>query len=354
MGFLRKLILRWGETMNMNGFRKLTRYNRRLDQLTLIEKSHYIAKAILGEQFRRRGVSRLFGPRLVEFALTDRCQCRCVHCYNDTDVPVSPADELSTSEVCSVMEQASAMACTEVCFSGGEPLLREDLPELIRYARKLHMVPKINTNGILLSKEMVGTLRAAGLGWCSVSIDDHKAERHDELRRRPGCFEKAVQGLQELVRQGIPASITTYARKDGIQSGELQKIIDLGHALKVETVRILFPVPMGGFKGCHHEVLALEEREKVRRYLADAIVTMESPEEKTRCTAAVTKMNILPDGAVTPCVFIPFSYGSIRKDSLKEVWKRMAEFDRIAKPAGKCPLSDPEFSGRIFPMAEQR
>lgn len=335
--------------MNMNAFKKLARYNRRLDQLSFLQKSQYIAKVLFGEHFRRRGISPLFGPRLIEFALTHRCQCRCVHCYSETDIPISTADELTTMEVFSILDQAAAMFINEVCFSGGEPLLRKDLVELIRYARKMRLVPKINTNGILLSRKMVGSLKSAGLGWCSVSIDNHRPEIHDRLRCYEGCYEKAVKGLVELVRQGIPASITTYARKDGISTGELQKIIDLGHALKVETVRILFPVPMGGFKGRFSEVLSKEERELVRRYLLDPIVTMESPHEKTRCTAAVTKMNILPDGVVTPCVFIPSSYGNLRHEPLKEIWKRMAEFDRIKKPNGRCPMSDPKFCARAFP-----
>ena len=84
----------------------------------------------------------------------------------------------------------------------------------------------------------------------------------------------------------------------------MKRIVQLGHELGVETVRILFPVPMGGFLNASNEVLSLEEREKVRELNADPIVTMESPREGTRCTAAVTKLNILPDGRVTPCVLV--------------------------------------------------
>ena len=94
---------------------------------------------------------------------------------------------------------------------------------------------------------------------------------------------------------------------------------------------------------------SLTEREVVRRYLGDPIVTMESPDEKTRHTAGVTKMNILPDGTVTPCVFIPFPYGNVRKETLKNIWKRMAEFNQTCKPAGKCPLCDLEFREKLFP-----
>lgn len=335
--------------MNLNLFRKLARHNRRLDRLPFMQKGRYIVQTLIGELVRRRGVRPFSALRLVEFTLTHRCQCRCVHCYSETDAPVPASDELTTTEVFSVMEQTASMFCNEISFSGGEPLLREDLFDLIRYARRLKLVPKLSTNGILLTGDTVNKLKEAGLGWCSVSIDSPTPEKHDELRHYQGCYEKAIQGLKELVRKGVPASITTYARKDGIPTAELQKIIDLGHELRVETVRILFPVPIGGFKGCYNEVLGIDERERVRGYLADPIVTMESPDEKTRCTAAVTKMNILPDGVVTPCVFVPFWYGNVREEPLNEIWERMAEFDRSNKPAGKCPLCDPEFYHRLFP-----
>ena len=118
-------------------------------------------------------------------------------------------------------------------------------------------------------------------------------------------------------------------------------------------MRILFPVPMGGFKDAQDEVLSLDDREFVRRYLADPIVTMESPHETTRCTSAVNKLNINPDGEVTPCVFVPLSYGNVRNQSLREIWKLMAEFDRIAKPEGKCPFSDMEFREKLFRKSQQ-
>ncbi len=337
---------------SVQSVRKLLRHYKRLRHLSFSRKTYYIAQTLFGEVLRKRTLSS-FGPRLIEITLTHRCQCRCVHCY-DERAPTSVADELSTSEVRSLLDQAYALGCCEVCFTGGEPLLRQDLLELIEHARKKQLVPKINTNGILLDLGMIRNLKQAGLIWCSVSIDSHQPERHDELRRYKGCFKKAVEGIKELVRQNVAASITTYARKDGVYTDSLQKIINLGHELNVETVRILFPVPMGGFKHSLHEILTFEERERVRRYLKDPIVTMESPHERIRCTAAVTKMNIQPNGTVTPCVFIPLSYGNIREERLTSIWKRMVEFDRSCKPDGKCPFCDPVVRDRMVALSGEQ
>ncbi len=325
--------------------KKLALHHRRLDGLTLRRKAYYILQVLFGELVRRRG---FFGPRLLEITLTHLCQCRCVHCYDATNTPFSNADSLKTVEVFSILDQAVSMGCTEVCFTGGEPLLREDLLDLIRYSRRLQLVTKINTNGLLLSRGMVSELKKAGLACCFVSIDSPDPEVHNMLRGHANCHESALKGLRELVSQGIAASITTYARRESIHNGELQQIIDLAHELDLETVRILFPVPMGGFFDDQSKVLNFEERERVRQYLNDPIVTMESQKEGTRCTAAVTKLNILPDGAVTPCVFVPKDYGNIRKDSLESIWERMTEFDRLCKPKGQCPMCDREFRRKLL------
>jgi len=338
----------------MNILSKLARHHRRLAGLPLKRKVYYMAQSIHGELWRRRGRG-WFGPRLIEFTLTHRCQCRCEHCYVESDEPIASPNEMTTNEVCGYLNQAAALGCTEVCFTGGEPLMREDLCKLIAHARQLHMVSKINSNGLMLTPEMISALKQAGLGWCSVSIDSPEPETHNRLRRFRGCYEQAVAGLRELVRQGVPASITTYAERGRLLRGDMERIVKLGHDIGVETVRILFPVPMGGFAHQQEKVLHLEEREAVRELLKDPLVTMESPREGTRCTAAVTKFNVLPDATVTPCVFVPLSFGNLRKESLRKIWRRMAKFDELCKPNGQCPMCNEQFredllGGRILQL----
>lgn len=322
--------------------KKLARHYKRLNGLPQLQKLHYVLQTLNGELLRSRALS-LFGPRLLELTLTDECQCRCVHCYNESGTPVAASRELTTAEIVSVLEQAADLGCNEVCLSGGEPLLRQDILQLVRHARRVNLIPKMNTNGLLLSPEMISGLKDAGLAWCSVSIDSTDQEKHDTHRGYAGCYVKAVEGLRELVRQGVAASITTCASRDVIRDGELPKIIALGHEIGVETVRLLFPVPIGGYKGAQEQVLTFEERELVRQYLKDPLVTIESPKETSRCTAAVTKINVLADGRVTPCVFVPHSYGNVRQETLKKIWERTAEFDRLYKPAGKCPMCNQQF-----------
>jgi MoaA/NifB/PqqE/SkfB family radical SAM enzyme len=326
---------------------------KRLKGLPISGKMRYAFSTVLGETTRTR-VFKNYGLRLVEISLTDRCQCRCKHCFAATQQPLPEKEELSTSEVKILIDDLSELKVTEVCFSGGEPLLRNDVLELVSYAHRKGLVSRLITNGILLDEKMVIALKSAGINWCSISIDNPKREQHDAFRRYPGCYEKAIEGLSNLVANNIPCSIITVARKALIYSGELDELVKIGKRIGVAVVRINFPVPIGRFLNQDNETLNLEERERVRGLLKYGNVVMENPSEGTKCTAAVTKVNVLPNGDVTPCVFVPLSYGNIRRSRFQQIWSAMQEYNKQFKATGYCPMCDPILRDQVFEAAEKQ
>lgn len=343
MGLSRRLNTYRGEFLSL----------KRLTGLPVSKKISYLSNAVLGETFRIRTVGAL-GLRLVEISLTDRCQCRCGHCFAATQQPLPEEDELETSRVKGLLDDLSRLGVAEVCFSGGEPLLRNDIQELVSCARGKGLVARMITNGILLNEQTVADLKRAGLNWCSLSIDSPNSKAHDAFRRYPGCFDKAIEGLTLLVKYKIPCSIITVARKELLYSGALEEIVKLGKRLGVTVVRINFPVPIGRFTNQDDQTLNIEEREKVRELLRYGTVTMEAPSEGTKCTAAVTKVNVLPSGDVTPCVFVPISYGNIREKGFAEIWESMKGYSRRFKLNGQCPMCDPLLREQVFGAAESK
>jgi MoaA/NifB/PqqE/SkfB family radical SAM enzyme len=340
--------------MKLNLFPAAGQNMKRLSGLPLSRKVRYLLKSVFGEIVRARAFGTL-GLRLFEISLTDRCQCRCKHCFAAQEVnQESLREELTTEEVKSLIDEIDDIGGIEVCFSGGEPLLRKDLPELICYAHKKGLVTRLITNGLLLDREMVKQLKKTGLNWCSISLDSAKAEIHDEFRGYEGCFRAGINGLKILVENGIPCSIITVARKDLVHSNGLEEIVRLGHDLGVNVVRINFPVPIGRILNQDDQVLSYDERNKVRELLRYKIVSMEAPRERSKCTAAVTKINVLPNGNVTPCVFIPLVIGSIRKMKLIQIWKDMSNFIREYHYRGQCPICDPEIRPKLLDAAEKQ
>jgi radical SAM protein with 4Fe4S-binding SPASM domain len=323
-------------------------YFKRLPGLSPLNKLRYLLRVLVGETILSR-VFGMFGLRLVEISLTDRCQCSCGHCFA---AKKTPGDELTYAEVETLLNELAQMGVSEIVFSGGEPLLHPDILPLITLAVKKGFLVRLITNGILLDENMVVALKQAGLGWCSLSLDGPTPEIHDAFRGYPGCFEKVVNGLNLLVKHDIPCSIVTVARRDLIKSKGLENIVKLGADLGVQVVRIQFPVPLGRYKHQRNEVLTLDERQEVRKLIRYGNVTMESPHETSTCKAAITKVYILPNGDIMPCAFVPLSYGNIRKDRFMNVWKAIRSFTRLYKTRGKCPVCDPVKCHSLFEAAE--
>ena len=149
----------------------------------------------------RFGVSR--GP-LVVWNVTAACNLRCLHCYGSAEA--APADEeLSTNEGKALIDDLARLGTPVLLFSGGEPLLRPDLLELVGHARLRGIRPVISTNGTLLTRETAEQMKRAGVAYVGVSLDG-AAENHDRLRQRSGAFQEALAGL-------------THAREAGLKTG---------------------------------------------------------------------------------------------------------------------------------------
>lgn len=144
------------------------------------------------------------GP-VVIWNVIRRCNLTCRHCYslsNDTDFK----GELSTEEALAVLDQLKAARVPAVIFSGGEPLLRPDLPVLLRRAKALGMHVSVSSNGTLLEAEMAATLADCGVDYYGVSLDG-LAPTHDVFRRLEGAFDAALRGVRLARDSGIKTGI---------------------------------------------------------------------------------------------------------------------------------------------------
>jgi Fe-coproporphyrin III synthase len=154
-----------------------------------------------------RGPSR---PRaeqrpVVVWNCTRRCNLRCVHCYSGS-LGEAARGELSTAEAAGMLEDLAAFGAPVVLFSGGEPLLRDDVVELIARAVALGLRAVLSTNGTLLSPAMAGRLAEAGLSYAGVSLDGLQPA-HDRMRRARGAFDAALGGIRNCLRAGLKAGL---------------------------------------------------------------------------------------------------------------------------------------------------
>lgn len=134
-----------------------------------------------------------------------RCNLRCVHCYSSSRDKIYE-DELSTEEGKELLDDLASYGSPVILFSGGEPLMREDLLELARYATSKGMRAVISTNGTLISPEIAKELKEVGLSYVGVSLDG-VGETNDRFRGVKGAFDMALSGIRNCQKAGIKVGL---------------------------------------------------------------------------------------------------------------------------------------------------
>ncbi|WP_440769053.1 TIGR04347 family pseudo-SAM/SPASM protein [Natronorubrum sp. DTA28] len=160
---------------------------------------------------------------VVVWNATRRCNLYCSHCYAGADLEAAPG-EFSTDEAKTFLAQLADYGAPVVLFSGGEPLVREDLVELVDYAADLGLRPVLSSNGTLLTREKAAALRDAGLQYAGISVDG-LPERNDRFRGRDGAFEAAVRGIENCLEVGLKTGLR-YTITEA-NAPDLEGVVDL-------------------------------------------------------------------------------------------------------------------------------
>ncbi len=287
-------------------------------------------------------------PWLIELSVTYECQCRCPHCSVGKYLDESrKADELSTEEMKSILGQAVAIGIPKVDFFGGEPLLRHDILELVRYGESLGIYTSVTTNGWDLSRGMVEKLEKAGVSCVNISIDSTTEKVHDRLRGLSGLFEKAREGFLACADAGIPTIFSTYVMKRSIRGfepgerdeSELTGLIRLARDFRAAGVRILFPILSGKWEDEKKKELTEEEKAHVINSLDPSFAFIEGAYSVVKgqksCQSLSGHMfNISPYGDVQLCVVYPESFGNLKAKPLAQVLADMYSHPTYLKNKG--------------------
>ncbi|WP_028323979.1 12,18-didecarboxysiroheme deacetylase [Desulfatirhabdium butyrativorans] len=160
---------------------------------------------------------------VVVWNMTQRCNLRCIHCYAQATEKTA-ADEMSTEEGKALIDDLASFGSPVILFSGGEPLVRPDLPELAEYAVQKGMRAVISTNGTLITPQMARTLKAIGLSYVGISLDGMEPV-HDRFRGVPGAFRKALDGIRNCQEAGIKVGLRFTINRHN--AAEIPAVFDL-------------------------------------------------------------------------------------------------------------------------------
>jgi radical SAM protein with 4Fe4S-binding SPASM domain len=305
-------------------------------------------------------------PNLISWNLTRRCNLACGHCYLDAVQRKSEAgDELSFTEVARVVDEIAELASgAMLVLTGGEPLLRRDLDDIVARAAAAGLMPVIGTNGMLLDDSRAQRLRKAGAVGAGISLDSVTPEFHDRLRGHAGAWAGAMAGMKAAKDAGLGVLMQTTLFEEN--RAELDGFADLAADLGAMALNFFFLVCTGrgvtqtdlssvAYEESLREILALQAarpqlmlRARCAPYarrmmgLHAGEVADGYAEWSSACLAGRSYLRIGPQGDVTPCPYIPNAEGSVQCKPLREIWETGAAFVRLRTemPGGKCGACD--------------
>jgi len=152
---------------------------------------------------------------VVVWNCTRKCNLKCVHCYAQSK-NIDYKGELTTEEGKALIDDLADFGVPVILFSGGEPMMRKDLPELASYAREKGIRAVISTNGTLITPEKAKVLKEIGLSYVGISLDGMK-EVHDKFRGVEGAYDRAIEGMQNCKKEGIKVGLRFTINKRNVQ-----------------------------------------------------------------------------------------------------------------------------------------
>jgi radical SAM protein with 4Fe4S-binding SPASM domain len=309
-------------------------------------------------------------PQLVSWNLTRVCNLACGHCYLDAvQRHRKGADELSTEEAVRTVRQiAEAAPGAMVVLTGGEPLLRRDLEDIVAEAAHCKLMPVIGTNGTLLDARRAVVLKASGAVGVGISVDSMLPDFHDRLRGLPGAWERALHGARAAREAGLALQLQATLFHEN--RGELEALADLAEDLGALALNLFFLVCTGrgvtqtdmpeplyaetlrGIARLQVERPGLMIRARCAPYMRRLLSlragesTAAYAEWSSACLAGRRYLRITPEGRVTPCPYIPEAVGDLRRERLRDIWDSSVTLRRLRSelPRGKCGDCDYRFS----------
>jgi MoaA/NifB/PqqE/SkfB family radical SAM enzyme len=303
-------------------------------------------------------------PTTATLQVTVRCQANCEHCSAARHRRAG-TNELTTDQWKFIIRQCEDVGAATIVFTGGEPLLRQDIFELISSVREDEAVALMFSNGLLLTEENVRKLKDAGLDAIHVSIDSPNADINDALRRIPGCFDKAMAGLRRMKAAGIMTGISTYATPDSLRKGDVHRMIELAREAGCDELTISDLVPMGRLlKEDACLLLSDTDKDELCRIEEEQNAKNEPPHIITQghingttgvgCFAGWSQLYITAYGDVTPCDFTPLRFGDCLREPLLDIWKRLAGHKAYVNRSRCCRMQDPVFRSKYIDSVPDR
>ncbi len=291
---------------------------------------------------------------IISWNTTKVCNLRCEHCYRDAGDRAP--QELTTDEGRALLDEIAKAGFQIIILSGGEPLMRTDIFDLIAHARSAGLRPVLGSNGTLFTPEIVRRLKTAGIARAGISLDSTDAAIHDAFRKHKGAWDATVAAMRMCKEHGLDFQVhTTVTRRN---FNEIMDITDFAITLGAKAHHIFFLVPTGRGKDINSVFISAQDirrvLEQILRRQKDCPIELKPvcapqfvPLAKHMgtdmrfargCLAGTSYCCILPNGDVHPCPYLPLLVGNVRQEPFSAMWKANPVFTKLRTLAygGAC------------------
>lgn len=259
--------------------------------------------------------------------VTYRCPERCVHCYLE---PAALSEryaadrerELTTEEICGLLDQLAALNVMDVTFTGGEPFVRSDMFDILAHAHSKGLAIQIFSNGILLEDPNLQRLAGLRLLCFHSSLYSHIPEKHDQITGVKGSFDKTVHVLRTLSEQGVYVNFKFVLMEQNKE--DFPGVIELARRIGA-SVQLISSVSPSARGACAITELGVRRDEDLMGAIKqwNEISTFSGGPfslDDPICEAGQNSLSIDPYGTVTPCNAFRYEVGNVRRRSIAAIW----------------------------------
>ncbi len=306
--------------------------------------------------------------RLVAWEVTRSCNLACKHCRAEAH-PEPYENELSTDEAKALIDEFKLVGNPIIIFTGGDPMIRPDVYELVDYATKKGLRCVMSPSGHLLDFENAQKIKESGIARCSISIDGATADLHDKFRGVDGAFDSCMRAIENLKKVGVEFQINTTVTKDNLHS--FKDIFKLCEDLGAAAWHIFMLVPMGRAAELTDQVITAKEYEDVLHWFYDfrkltkmhlkatcaphyyRVMRQRAKAEGLSVSPSTFGMDAMTRGCLggtgfcfvshvgqlQPCGYLTLDCGNVRQTPFSELWKSTPIFEQFRNKKeykGKC------------------
>lgn len=270
-------------------------------------------------------------PKSIIWEITAKCNLKCRYCSANGG---ENGHEMKLPDIFKILNEIIIYKESTLFLSGGEPLLRKDIFEILYYVKERRINTVLLTNGLLLNKKIISRIKNLGIK-IQIGFDSLNPTLHDFLRGREGAFAKSLNSLKEAIYQGLEIGVAIIATK--LNFKEIPCFIDEMIGRGVNWICIPRFIPCG--RGAINRSLNLSIDDRIEliksvvnnKYYKENKIFFDDPTQilftekgvlSKGCNAGINKLLIDPSGSVMPCPMFRLSVGSVRETSIQQIWNK--------------------------------